>query len=231
VSGFDVFQLAAVLLFCVILTVKIAVTARSTGRSPVTIGRHKQPAETAAECAFPAIAAVSLVTVAVRALRVQDSLMQWGASHLGLPAWLVETVRLAFRSAWPAVPAANWVGAAFIVAGFVILISAYWTIGHSWRVGTDIRAPGPLVTRGIYRISRNPIYLFFHLYLLGSVLITGSIIVLACLLCQIVTVHWLIRYEERSLARIHGSRYVAYRRRTGRYWTVRCHDAGAEPGC
>ena len=36
---------------------------------------------------------------------------------------------------------------------------AIYTMGKSWRVGIDNQNPDNLITHGIYRLSRNPIFL------------------------------------------------------------------------
>ncbi len=50
------------------------------------------------------------------------------------------------------------------------------SIGNLWRLGIDEKYPGKLVTKGIYAFTRNPIYLFFHLYFLGTFFLRDSAI-------------------------------------------------------
>jgi protein-S-isoprenylcysteine O-methyltransferase Ste14 len=60
----------------------------------------------------------------------------------------------------------SWTGVAFCaLALLLILLSLFW-FGRSFRVGIDAERPGPLVTSGIFGISRNPMYVAFALLLL-----------------------------------------------------------------
>jgi len=110
-----------------------------------------------------------------------------------------------------------------IVCAFVIFVLALRALGNSWRLGIDENHPGRLVTTGIYAHSRNPIYLFFDLYFLGTFLINGSLFFLIMTVLAALNLHYQIRQEERFLARAHGAAYEAYCARTPRYirWPVR----------
>ncbi len=127
--------------------------------------------------------------------------------------------------AWPcsvrlvdAMPA-KLLGVAMIVCAFVIFVLALRALGNSWRLGIDENHPGLLVTTGIYAYSRNPIYLFFDLYFLGTFLINGSLFFLVMTVLVALNLHYQILQEERFLARVHGATYEAYRARTARYVT------------
>jgi protein-S-isoprenylcysteine O-methyltransferase Ste14 len=113
------------------------------------------------------------------------------------------------------------VGVVTIVVAFVVYILAMAALKSSWRLGIDRAHPGPLVTTGIYARSRNPIYLFFNLYLAGTFLINGAALFLVFAVLTALNLHYQIVHEERYLARVYGLAYQAYRVRTARYWTWR----------
>jgi protein-S-isoprenylcysteine O-methyltransferase Ste14 len=73
------------------------------------------------------------------------------------------------------------------------------------------------VTTGIYFYSRNPIYLFFDLYFLGTFFINGSLFFLLTAVLGALNLHYQILQEERFLADTYGAVYKAYRARTARY--------------
>lgn len=89
------------------------------------------------------------------------------------------------------------------------------------RVGTNIRTfnePGVLVTNGLFRWSRNPMYLGFVLLLAGTAILLGAATpFLAVVLFALIADRWYIAFEERALERKFGEDYAAYMRRTRRW--------------
>jgi len=125
------------------------------------------------------------------------------------------------KTRWMNAPWLRIIGLAMIAMGLIIFLVAQATLGDSWRLGIDERHPGMLVTRGIYRLSRNPLYLFFNLYFWGTFLLngTGMFAIFAALVTA--NLHYQILQEEHFLTRVHGESYLAYRARVGRYLTWR----------
>lgn len=115
-------------------------------------------------------------------------------------------------------PPANLSGLAFILAGLSLAIAGRLTFA---RAGTEIytfREPGRLVTGGVFRVSRNPMYLGMLLLLIGAAILLGSLTpFLAALAFAIVADRWYIRYEEAAMAAKFGEDYRAYQRRTRRW--------------
>ncbi|MFT4147072.1 MAG: isoprenylcysteine carboxylmethyltransferase family protein [Mobilitalea sp.] len=71
--------------------------------------------------------------------------------------------------------------------------------------------------RGLYRFSRNPIYVAYFIYFLGCVLLTQSLILLAILLVFQISAHWIIRSEERWCIEQFGEEYINYMNKVRRY--------------
>ena len=115
----------------------------------------------------------------------------------------------------------KFIGAALIICGFVIYILALSSIRSSWRMGVDEASPGKLVTKGIFNISRNPIFIFFDLYFIGTFLINGTLIFLIFAIVTFISLHHQMLAEERVLVRIYGQAYKDYCARTGRYFNRR----------
>lgn len=113
-----------------------------------------------------------------------------------------------------------------VLAGLLLLVGtglALAGVVAFRRKGTtvDPRDPGrsaALVTRGIYRYTRNPMYLGFLLWLLAVSLWFAS--VLGAMLC-VAFVGWMNRFqigpEERILARRFPQEFEAYRQRVRRW--------------
>jgi protein-S-isoprenylcysteine O-methyltransferase Ste14 len=128
-------------------------------------------------------------------------------------SWLFSTWVLFSRAARAA-------GLLAVVLAFAILIPAQISLGAAWRLGIDEETPGELVTAGIYAFSRNPIYLFFDLYFLGTFLLNGTLFFGLSALFTWLNLHYQILGEERHLADLFGSDYLAYCEHTPRYLTL-----------
>ena len=108
-----------------------------------------------------------------------------------------------------------------IVGSIAILLFAIALrhLGASWRLGIDRTTPGPLVTGGIYRWSRHPIYVAFDLLFVGTFLLSGRLIFLVLASVWIPLLHLIMRREERFLAELYGGAYRDYCGRVGRYFS------------
>jgi protein-S-isoprenylcysteine O-methyltransferase Ste14 len=148
-----------------------------------------------------------------------------------LVLWVVEIAAYSLHGSFHVVPMsmhevildalpAKLAGVALQTIGLALFASALVAFGSSWRVGIDERAPGALVTGGIFRYSRNPVFLFFILYAVGTFLIHGTTFFLVAAVLVAAGVHGQILQEERFLAREYGDAYRAYRARTGRYFSL-----------
>lgn len=113
-----------------------------------------------------------------------------------------------------------WLGIGLAGLGVLIFIIAMWTMRDSWRAGIPEKDKTDLVTVGIYRISRNPAFLGFDLMYLGLVVAFFNTVHLAAALFAMVMLHLQILQEERYLLRTFGQQYMAYRKRTGRYFWI-----------
>ena len=153
-------------------------------------------------------------------------------SFSGLAVWVVETFLYALHSnvrlfPWPLdgrlidSEPARIAGVALIILGLIIFVLAFVSFGDSWRVGFDVKTPGPLVTTGLFAFTRNPIYVFLDLWFLGTFLINGRLIFLIFVLLSFAAIHWQILQEEHFLRKLFGQKYEDYLKRTGRYITLR----------
>jgi protein-S-isoprenylcysteine O-methyltransferase Ste14 len=147
---------------------------------------------------------------------------------IGMNLWSIELVmhclpQKSYLFPWPFNLAlidtgiAKIAGVLFCVIAFLFLGTGLIALGNSWRLGIDQEKPGTLVTSGIYSISRNPIYIFFDLWFLGTFLIQGTFIFLIFAILTAINLHYQIIKEEQILVDLHGSAYENYRKRVPRY--------------
>ncbi len=101
------------------------------------------------------------------------------------------------------------VGAALFGTGLVAAIWAYVSF-----LNTPEDEP---VVRGLYRLSRNPIYVSTWLALLGICVAATSWILLLLAVAWLVPTHRLVLAEERHCRPRYGADYQAYLRRVSRY--------------
>lgn len=71
---------------------------------------------------------------------------------------------------------------------------------------------------GIYRISRNPMYMAYFIVFFGCVLLTQSIPLLVLVLIFQIAAHWIIRSEERWCIERFGEIYLQYMKKVRRYF-------------
>ncbi len=111
-----------------------------------------------------------------------------------------------------------WVGIPLIILGLGI---ASWHARLFKRVGTNIDTfedPDILTTEGLFRVSRNPMYLGFLIMLLGVSIVLGSASPLLALVAfALLTQFWYIPIEERAMHRAFGQAYIDYKRRVRRW--------------
>jgi protein-S-isoprenylcysteine O-methyltransferase Ste14 len=88
---------------------------------------------------------------------------------------------------------------------------------ESWRIGIDEEVKTELVRRGVFRLSRNPIFLGMRIMLIGFFLALPNAVTLAMLLVGDALMQIQVRLEEEHLARMHGENYREYQRKTRRW--------------
>ena len=109
-------------------------------------------------------------------------------------------------------------GGAFILVGLVLLVIAG---GLFQRAGTDMipfREVSALVTTGVYRFTRNPMYLGMALVLLGCAVTVGasSSLIVPPVFMVIIEMRF-IRPEEQMLNELFPEEFPAYCRKVRRW--------------
>lgn len=70
---------------------------------------------------------------------------------------------------------------------------------------------------GLYRISRNPMYVAYFIYFVGCVVLTQSVQLLFLLCVFQISAHWIILSEERWCVEKFGQQYLQYMKKVRRY--------------
>ena len=135
------------------------------------------------------------------------SALCWGLARL-LPEWSLGS------SLW------TYVGYGLIVVGITLLAVALLAFA---RARTTVNPLSPeqaetLVNTGLYRFTRNPMYLAMALLLFGGALTLGSIAAMAAPAIFVVAMTILqIKPEERALESHFGKAFTVYRGQTRRW--------------
>jgi protein-S-isoprenylcysteine O-methyltransferase Ste14 len=197
---FENFQLVALALFLLIFIGRTVYLRTARRVSPIRIARGKP---------------------------LPEALLE-GLLVIALPVWIYEVLAFAWPLPWHLVPEslgivmfdsglARALGALLVVSGLALFALALAAFGDGWRVGIDTERPGELVTRGVFGISRNPIFVFMNAYALGTFLLSGRLVFLIFALLAVAALHSQIRREEAFLEDAYGEAYRAYRVATPRY--------------
>ncbi len=104
-----------------------------------------------------------------------------------------------------------WFYIGLIIYGLGIILYVASIISYSIPKKSGINLDG------LYRVSRNPMYLAYFIYFLGCVLLTSSWILFLLLVSFQLSGHWIILSEERWCIREFGDEYLEYMSRVRRY--------------
>ena len=111
----------------------------------------------------------------------------------------------------------KYIGILFCYIDLIIFLMALISFGKSWRIGIDEKNSNELITTGIFKYSRNPIFLFMDLYFMGIMLIYPNIVFIVVAICVIIGIHLQIIREEKHLLNKFREEYIKYKKQTRRY--------------
>lgn len=100
--------------------------------------------------------------------------------------------------------------------GLVFIIISLVTLGKSTRLGIPAEST-EFKNSGIYKLSRNPMYLGFNLLTLSSILFNANVFVALLGVYSIIIYHLIIKGEEAFLEERFGNAYLEYKKNVRRY--------------
>lgn len=110
----------------------------------------------------------------------------------------------------------KYVGLALLILTLIWTIVAQSDMKNSWRIGIDTETKTELITTGLFRFSRNPIFFGMITSLLGLFLTTPNAFTMLFLIIGYVLIQIQIRLEEEFLTSQHGQNYVNYKQKVRR---------------
>lgn len=113
----------------------------------------------------------------------------------------------------------NFLGLVPILAGALLNIAADRELQRAGTTVHPFESPRCLVERGVYRLSRNPMYLGYVLIAAGLAIWVGTLSSWVVIpLFVAVLYRFYIRHEEQQLRQAQGADFDAYCRRVARWW-------------
>lgn len=113
--------------------------------------------------------------------------------------------------------AVQWVGIVLLHISLLLVFVAQAQMAESWRVGFDEKQRTELVQGGLFRYSRNPIFVGMLLTMLGLFLSVPNALTLLAAALTWVVLQIQVRMEEAYLATVQGAPYLDYLRRVRRW--------------
>jgi protein-S-isoprenylcysteine O-methyltransferase Ste14 len=121
-------------------------------------------------------------------------------------------------SIFQSTPVLIWSGIILFALGMIIIFISYATLGINLRLGLpDDDETINLVTKGIYSISRNPVYIGFYALCLGSCIYVLNPINWIATGIGIYIHHKQIYSEEKYLLHRFGKKWIEYKDKVRRY--------------
>ena len=132
--------------------------------------------------------------------------------------WGLSLIRAIFPSfGWVDVPIwLSWIGACMLFVSTLVLLLSFYELGSSLRYGLPEQET-KLKTSGLYRFSRNPLYLGVFMVTISCTIffpnILNIVIGLYCIAMQCL----MISGEEKFLAEKFGNEWEVYKTRVRRF--------------
>ncbi len=135
----------------------------------------------------------------------------------GLGPWLVSR----WRPGPCAGPGLRWAGSLLLGAGLLVLVATFVHFARAGGTPSPTHPTERLVVSGLYRYTRNPMYLGLLATILGQALLLGRADLLVYAAIAAAAVHArVLRYEEPTLQRRFGDAYRRYAAAVPR-WGIR----------
>lgn len=113
----------------------------------------------------------------------------------------------------------GWLGAVFFLLAIYLLWSTHHDLGRNWTPTLGIREEHKLVTGGIYKFIRHPMYTAHLVWAVAQILMLHNWIAGPWFLITSTTQYLLrVDSEEQMMIEQFGDAYKAYMRKTGRFF-------------
>lgn len=168
-----------------------------TGVNPLTLNKTDD-AHGYSGKVFTVISLLELIVVGIYGFKIE-----W--YKFLLPFWYIEN-EILFKIGW-----------GFLILSLIIVWVAQSQMANSWRIGIDEKNKTKLVTKGLFSISRNPIFLGIMIANIGLFLVIPNAFTLLIISLSTISINTQIRLEEEFLKREFGKDYFEYAKKVRRW--------------
>jgi len=187
-----------ILYFLLVFVLRSVLLWKKTGINPFTF-KKKDNAHDYNGKVFTFITALELIVVSIFAFK-----NEW-YEYL-LPFWYLDN---------PTFLKIGWV---FLLFSLILVWFSQSQMSSSWRIGIDENNKTELVTKGVFSISRNPIFLGIMITNIGLFLVIPNAFTLLIISLSTISVNTQIRLEEEFLKREFGNEYKEYTKKVRRWF-------------
>lgn len=156
------------------------------------------------------------VTRSARGWR-ENTLLLISLTGLGIVPLIYTATAMPHFASYAFRPAQAWLGVLVAVAALVMFRLTHRALGRNWSVSLDVRENHRLITDGIYRRVRHPMYTAFWLWAVAQALLLPNWVAGFAGLIGFGTLFFgRIGKEEQMMVDTFGDEYRQYMARTGR---------------
>lgn len=110
-----------------------------------------------------------------------------------------------------------WIGTPVMVIALWLFWRSHADLGQNWSVSLELRENHELVTHGIYRTIRHPMYASIWLWSISQAMLLQNWLAGGCALLTFAALYFLrTPREEQLMCEAFGEEYREYMRKTGR---------------
>lgn len=183
--------------FLFVFVIRSILLKLKTGVNPVSFNR-RDDAHGYNGKVFTVISFMELIVVGIYAFKIE-----W-YNYL-LPFWYLESDTMYI------------IGWGFLILSLIAVLIAQSQMANSWRIGIDEKNKTKLVTKGLFSISRNPIFLGIMMANIGLFLVIPNTFTLLIISLSAISINTQIRLEEEFLRGEFENDYLEYAKKVRRW--------------
>lgn len=136
----------------------------------------------------------------------------------GYFTWVVLILSFCNINLFPvsAFPYSKLLAAILLFVSSIFIVFSMIHLGKSTRLGLPSEDT-TLKVNGLYKISRNPMYVGFNLFTISAMISTLNIWIILLGVYSLIIYHFIILGEEKFLEKRFGSDFIAYKNSIRRY--------------